>query len=482
MKLLIHILLLFPVLGISQINFIERYGGSGNDYGKSIVSTFDTSYVIVGATESYGNGNTDMYLFKIDSLGAFQWSTTFGGSNMDWGMDIVELYDHDLMMCGYTNSNGFDYDAYVVKTDSAGNLEWETTVGGDDWDFVYGMTKTKDTTVVLAGETYSYGAGQKDAYAICLNHDGDTLWTKTFGGTNDDKFMNVIENVDGDLLFVGSTSSNSVGGDLNLWVVKTDSAGNTIWEYEDGDVFEDEGYSILELNNGNYYITGYNTTSIAGNLKDAWFKTIDPSGANVYDQKIIANPGDEMAMYATQLYDESEVFMLISTQAIGSGGWDMSMTNISNGGWYVGGTTLGVGSSYHDFGEKADTTFDHSYIVVGTTDYTANGLNAVLVVKMDSLFSTPPFTWGDNLDITDVEEPTLLSELTTYPNPCENELNISPTEELMNREYYIQDALGAIIYTGRLTDWRIDTSNIPKGTYFLSFPNLSKSALPFIKL
>ncbi len=78
---------------MGQTTFFNSYGGRGNDYGKSIITTIDTAYAIIGATESFGSGNTDMYLFKIDSLGNLLWSKTYGGSNVDWGMDLKQTVD-----------------------------------------------------------------------------------------------------------------------------------------------------------------------------------------------------------------------------------------------------------------------------------------------------------------------------------------------------------------------------------------------------
>ena len=143
MKLIIYIFLLFnPIISFGQTTFFNSYGGEGNDYGKSIITTIDTAYTIIGATESSGSGNTDMYLFKIDSLGNLLWSKTFGGSNIEWGMDLNQTIDTGYILTGYSNSQSWDYNIYVVKTDSIGDSIWTRTYGGNDWDFSYSIENT----------------------------------------------------------------------------------------------------------------------------------------------------------------------------------------------------------------------------------------------------------------------------------------------------------------------------------------------------
>jgi len=182
MKLIIYILLLFnPIISFGQTTFFNSYGGAGNDYGKSIITTIDTAYAIIGATESFGSGNTDMYLFKIDSLGNLLWSKTYGGANLDWGMDLKQTIDTGYILTGYSNSESWDYNIYVIKTDALGDSLWTKTYGGNDWDFSYSIATTIDSGYIIAGETYSYGYGLSDGYAIKLDSLGDTLWTKTFG-------------------------------------------------------------------------------------------------------------------------------------------------------------------------------------------------------------------------------------------------------------------------------------------------------------
>ena len=120
MKKLVFISIFIPLFYNAQISFFRSYGGSGNDFGESVLLTSDTCYLAVGATESFGNGATDLYVFKVDSLGDYIWSRTYGGPNIDYGTDAVEMDDGSFLMCGYSNSGTMGYDFFLVKTSSNG--------------------------------------------------------------------------------------------------------------------------------------------------------------------------------------------------------------------------------------------------------------------------------------------------------------------------------------------------------------------------
>ncbi len=171
----------------AQVTFSRVYGGVAQDYGKSVLQTFDGGYVLVGVTSSFGAGTVDVYLIKTDSLGVFQWQKTYGGNNVDQGYGIVQLNDSGFAICGFTNSFGLGgYDAYLIRTNSSGDTVWTRTYEGMDWDFIYSIQTTPDFGFILVGETYTNTAGMKDALIIKTDSVGNLLWKKTFGGSDDD--------------------------------------------------------------------------------------------------------------------------------------------------------------------------------------------------------------------------------------------------------------------------------------------------------
>ena len=109
MKKIFILFLSIPILFHGQTSFFKSIGGAGNDIGQNVISTKDGGFCIVGATESFGNGLTDLYIIKTDVNGQVEWHRTFGGPNIDFGNDIVETNDSSFIACGYSNSINLDY-------------------------------------------------------------------------------------------------------------------------------------------------------------------------------------------------------------------------------------------------------------------------------------------------------------------------------------------------------------------------------------
>ena len=473
MRLIIYILLFSPMVSLGQITFFNSYGGDGNDYGKSVVTALDTSYTVIGATESFGEGNTDMYLFNIDSLGDLKWSNTFGGSNVDWGMDLKQTIDTGYILCGYSNSYSWDYDIFIVKTDQNGDSLWTRTYGGTDWDFGYSIETTSDTGYVIAGETYSYGTGLSDAYIIKLDNLGDTLWTKIYGGAGKDAFFDVIETYSGDLLFAGSTTS--VDGDTDYWLVKTDNIGNELWQYTAGDSLDDVINSVIELTDSNYFFIG-NKESIIGTNSVLEFHKISESGSYSYGNNYDL-PNEETGNFILQYANETDVILGGSINSVGNGGYDVLGIKISQ--WGFGSIFSTDGTNYDDITEEADTTADNGIVIVGTTDGTVNGIKSVFVMKTDAnLDISIPIT--DVFDITSVEDIILEPELSLYPIPASDIIKIKG--RLKNGAFTIYNILGEIVLTGICDNNQISISQLKSGVFVIEFPEESKGVYKFTKI
>ncbi len=263
--LLIIITTLNVIMLNAQITFSHVYGGGGYDYGYAVTQTYDSGYVVAGATTSFGNGSTDAYILKTDSLGNVIWQKTFGGINIDQAFSVKQTRDSGLVIAGYTNSFGHGgYDMYVIKTNKLGDTVWTKTYGGSNWDFAYSIDTTTDGGYIIAGGTYSYGKGNEDMYLIKINSSGDTTWTKTYGGINDDEIKSVKHTSDGGYILTGSTKSF---GDTNgdIYTIKTNDMGDTLWTYRYAGAQEDYSYDVIERANGSFVIVGKtNSTNLGG--------------------------------------------------------------------------------------------------------------------------------------------------------------------------------------------------------------------------
>jgi hypothetical protein len=196
----------FPLAG--KITFERTYGGIEFDWGQSVQQTQDGGYIVAGQTQSFGPWDYDVYLVKTDSVGDTVWTRTYGGNHDDAGWSVQQTQDAGYVVAGFTMSFGAgDYDVYLVKTDSLGDSVWTRTYGGFDADLGYSVQQTEDRGYIIAGETHSFDMGSGDVYLVKTDSVGDTVWTRTYGGSDWDFGYSVQQTQDGGYVVGGQTLS-----------------------------------------------------------------------------------------------------------------------------------------------------------------------------------------------------------------------------------------------------------------------------------
>jgi len=243
--------------------FQYTYGSIQNDVCNQVKVTKDKGYIMIGTTDGFcSGGGTNFYAVKVDSLGRHQWSNTYGGNESDEGYAVEPTFDSGYAFLGWTNSYGAGgYDVLLVKTDALGKVQWQKTYGGSDWDFGYDISQTADSGFVICGQTYSYGSGNGDVYVIRTDKNGDTLWTRTVGGAGYDIGNSVYVRNDSVYMIAGSTTSYGIG-DTNLYLLKMNNKGVLEFDTTYGCTKTTVGSSIRGTQDGGYTIAGY-TDSIA---------------------------------------------------------------------------------------------------------------------------------------------------------------------------------------------------------------------------
>ena len=235
--------------------------------GRCVQLTSDGGYVISGHSQYLGPDNgEDVYLVKTDSNGDTEWEKFFGGSGYEIGYWTQQTSDGGFVVVGYTTSFGAgNEDVYLVKTDASGTEEWTKTYGGTGTDFAYSVQQTSDNGYIMVGFTDSSGAGSYDVYVIRTDDAGDVLWDRTYGGANFDKGYSVQSLSDGTFIVSGTTRSfGDSSGDVYL--LRLDAAGDVLWSSTHGDVGDDRGWSVQPTSAGHFIVAGYSNSTGDSNV------------------------------------------------------------------------------------------------------------------------------------------------------------------------------------------------------------------------
>ncbi|MGA9099444.1 MAG: hypothetical protein WB392_11000 [Methanotrichaceae archaeon] len=242
------------------------FGGfvsSSGDGGWSVDQTDDGGYIVTGYTMSYGAGGKDLWLIKTNSTGYPQWDKTFGGSKDDVGMSVVQALDGGYVVAGRTASFGpGDDDIWLLKVDPKGNEQWNRTFGGPKDDVCFQVISLNDG-YALTGRTES--SGGKKAFLIKTDLQGKMIWERTYGENSSG--ISLQQTDDGGFIIAGNTDS-PVSGKCAL-LIKTDSSGKTEWIMPLGGQGEAIGTAVVESLDGGYVMAGMISSFLAG-AENAW--------------------------------------------------------------------------------------------------------------------------------------------------------------------------------------------------------------------
>jgi len=212
--------------GSGNVTWEKAYGGTGYDYVTSLGQTSDKGYIMAGYTSSFGVTNSGMWIIKVDENGVITWQKTYGGTGYDYAESITQTQDGGYIVAGETTSFGAgNYDLWIIKLDENGVITWQKTYGGTGYDYASSIRQTQDGGYLVAGSTKSFGAGNDDLLLIKLDNTGAVAWEKTYGGSGNDGIYFVNQVQDGTIIAAGGTDSFGAGN-RDFWLLKLDPTGS----------------------------------------------------------------------------------------------------------------------------------------------------------------------------------------------------------------------------------------------------------------
>lgn len=237
------------------IAWTKVIGGNSLDKAYDIQKTAEGGYIVVGETKSFGQGKSDVYLIKLNASGNISWTKTYGTSGNDVGYSVKQTLDGGYAITGYTelhDSIPFGKNIYVINTDGSGNVNWTGSYGGPDNDEGRSIVQLADSSFAICGITNSFGAGNDDAYLIKTSLNGTLSWGMTYGGDSIDRCFCLLNTADDGFLLTGQTYSFG-NGKSDVYAIKTDINGYSGCNEDSGAVY----YEVIDsISNGGSLSSG----------------------------------------------------------------------------------------------------------------------------------------------------------------------------------------------------------------------------------
>jgi hypothetical protein len=409
-----------------NIPFTHSYGYFGAEEGFGIVEAADSGYVLCGQTGSFTNGQSDVFLVKISINGQLEWAKNIGFYNSEGARSIAQVPGGGYLLAGYGNSFGNGgYDVLIIRTDENGDTLFTRHYGGSDWDFADKIIPLSDGNFLVVGKTYSFGAGGSDAYILKINAQGDTLFTKTLGSAGDQAARDILEYQPGKVAICGyGTFFENTGEDVFL--ASLDHVNN-LWDFETVATLPgaQEGHALVKFPAGRFVVVGSSKPGPHYAPASFFFNT----AGNYVDQTLLGGPTLNEYLYTAHLYGADQMVVAGKWIPVGTTKSDAVYYVLNDSGYFLDGRV--VSNSGDNVARQIIVSSDGGIVAVGISKGLGPGLSGVLAWKMNNLLEASD-SQSAVLGMGDKDGPE--SDVQIMPNPVHDFFRISvPTGESVKR-------------------------------------------------
>ncbi len=379
MRLLL-LLMIIPLINLTvyaQSNWQYTYGNNINQFGNAVCQTADSGFIMAGATFNPVSGQ-DMLIIKTTALGDTVWTRVIAGSGSDRAYSCQQTYDGGYIISGSTISFGFgNYDVFLIKLDAYGNLQWSKCVGNAGAEVSHSCQQTSDSGFVVAGYIFNAGASQGEFYMAKIRANGTLHWTRSYGGLGHEAANFVQQTFDNGYI-IGGTTISWGAGDYDALLIKTDAYGNPAWSKTYGGLYKDEISCVRQTADSGYILTGFSEGAANSGKRAILVKTND-LGDTVWTRAYHDNFTECTGTSVLETPDHNFVFtgdygaptklLLVRTDINGDTLW-----------------TKKYGGIYYDAALCVAPTIDNGFIIAGkyNVPVPAPSVSECYLVKTDS--------------------------------------------------------------------------------------------------
>lgn len=362
----------------------RTFEGSGDDSFRDVLRTGDGGFLLVGSTESEGVGKSDGWIVKTDSGGDVQWSTTVGGPEAENFQSVVDTPDGNYLVVGETRSfdtsGNVDNDGWVVKVEDDGNVLWNKTFDTGHVDSFSDIVPATDGGYIVGGYSRFGFNGLPSGWYHKINSNGTTEWTEFAGSAGHSEYIEDIEPLqDGGYLLTGFSDD---GESRNGWIRKIDRSRGMVWEKNIGGGSDDTFLDSVEKEDGKIILVG-STRSYGSSQYSGWFVQLNPNGEEI-SSRIIGGEENDLLFSITKSTDDG--FLLTGTTvSYGTGdAWLMKLSGNLNEEW-----NRSVDKGSLDIFFSVSETPDDGYVLVGNSGRPQSDYDAI-VAKFTHGFDGSP--------------------------------------------------------------------------------------------
>lgn len=442
---------LIPVPAYAQQPWFEtNWGGSGNDFARSVRQLHSGSIFVAGFSNSGGQGGYDIALSKLNRFGQVIWTEYYGDTLDNNGLYLDTCPDGTLLITGETMipSNGLDI--ILLKIDTIGNVVWSKNYGTTATESGNHVTVCSDSGYIITG-FHSDAFGSNNSYIMKTDAQGNFLWDRSMGGTDNDVGMETHELANGELVFTGDTRSFGAGG-YDIQVSKLNSNGTPVWSTYYGDSVQNGCQGIL-LTSNNRYLSFGETETTPFSPFEFWLELLDSSGTIIWKKKT-GGVGADAAFAAAETPDGG--FLLTGySNSHQPGPMDLVVVRIDSSGntlW-----TRQYGGAGVDIGYEVIPSLDGGFLIAGK--YVGADEQFYLL----HLDSAGWVTGSSAISIT--TSPVL------FPNPTTGHLNIQLPAGFDPIRMELHDAYGRILKSGPWNPLDQPAVSLATGCYFIRLTN-----------